>query len=239
MSTKRAQAGDNFILSQLTDEEHKRLTPHFSFCDLELHTVLYEAARPVHKIYFPTSGIISLVLVLEDGSTGEIAILGKEGMSDTAAFMPAYRPVNSAVVQAKGQAVTLPIDVLRKELNQQKNFQKLVLRYSQALLGQISYTAICNRHHTIVQQLARWLLLSSDVQGGGRDVTMTQEMIANMLGVRREGVTTAAGTLQKTGIISYRRGKITIKDRAALVEVSCECYTNITSIYKNYQEGGM
>jgi len=195
-----------------------------------LSSTLYHIGDKLDKVYFPLTGIISLLLWMEDGSTGEIAIVGREGIADTAVYIDRRTPMCSAIVQAGGRAITLPAAVAREEFNRNGRFRDLLLHYSQALTTQIAYTALCNRHHSIEQQLARWLLLTLD-RSERFDLRMTQGLIASMLGVRREGVTVAAGRLQSRGVISYSRGKIQVTDREALLQASCECYTAIVNGY--------
>jgi CRP-like cAMP-binding protein len=177
----------------------------------------------MHHVYFPTSAIVSLLYVMEDGASAEIGVVGNEGIIGVALFMGGETMPNRAVVQSAGQAYRLPGQVLKQEFNRSGELQHLLLRYTQALLTQMAQTAVCNRHHSLDQQLCRWLLLSLD-RLPANELVMTQELIANMLGVRREGVTEAAGKLQVAGLIEYRRGHITVLDRPGLETRACECY---------------
>lgn len=213
----------NHLLAVLPENEWNRLSPHFEFINMPLGMVLYESGGQLNHVYFPTTAIISLLYVLEDGASAEIAIVGKEGMVGVALFMGGQTMPNRAVVQSAGGAYRLSGTLLRQEFDRAGAVQRLLLRYTQALLTQMAQTAVCNRHHSVEQQLCRWLLLSLD-RLPTNVLTMTQELIANMLGVRREGVTAAAGNLQKAGLISYNRGIITVLDRAGIEAVCCECY---------------
>jgi CRP-like cAMP-binding protein len=185
--------------------------------------VLYESGSQLRYVYFPTTSIISLLYVMEDGASAEIAVVGNEGMVGVALFMGGETTPSRAVVQSAGHAYRLKGQILKEEFRRAAGLQHLLLRYTQALLTQMAQTAVCNRHHSVDQQLCRWLLLSLDRLPTNK-LTMTQELIANMLGVRREGVTEAAGKLQKLGVIKYVRGKITVLDRPHLERLSCECY---------------
>src|SRR6185503_17847983 len=199
------------------------LFPHLKLVALPLGEVLYESGDTLRHIYFPTDSIISLLYVLEDGASAEIAVVGNEGAIGVALFMGGETTTNRAIVQSAGFAYRLTGARLKEEFGRHGELLHILLRYTQALITQMAQTAVCNRHHTVDQQLCRWLLLSLD-RLPSADLTMTQELIANMLGVRREGVTEAAGKLQKLGVISYRRGEITVVDRAALEQLCCECY---------------
>jgi len=221
---------NNAILAQLNENERDRLKPLFQEARLPLSGRLDDAHQHAERMYFPTSGIVSLVMFMEDGATGEIAIVGNEGLIGTAIYMGGTYSTSDAIVQVGGRALALPASFALEEFNRLGNFHTLLLQFSQALTEQIAHTALCNRHHRIEQQLARWLLMSQD-RLDAPDMTMTQELIANMLGVRREGVSTAAYGLQESGIISYRRGKIRILDRDALQARSCECYQTISDYY--------
>jgi CRP-like cAMP-binding protein len=191
--------------------------------DLPLGKVLYESGDTPRYVYFPTDAIVSLLYVMESGASAEISVVGNEGLIGIAVFMGGESTPSRAIVQSAGSAYSLPSQRLRDEFNGNAEMRMLMLRYTQALITQMAQTAVCNRHHSIDQQLCRWLLLSLD-RLSGNDLIMTQELIANMLGVRREGVTEAAGKLQKHGVIEYQRGHITVLDRARLEELSCECY---------------
>ncbi len=213
----------NLLIEALPSEIHARLTPMMELVTLSLGDVLYESGDTMRHVYFPTDAIVSLLYVMENGSSGEIAVVGREGMVGIALFMGGESTPSRALVQSAGHAWRMPAQRLKDEFNRHGELQHLLLRYTQALITQMAQTAVCNRHHSIDQQLCRWLLLSLDRLPGNR-LVMTQELIANMLGVRREGVTEAAGKLQKEGLIEYSRGQITVLDRARLEQRSCECY---------------
>ncbi|MEO8362232.1 MAG: Crp/Fnr family transcriptional regulator [Vicinamibacteria bacterium] len=213
----------NRLLAALPEEVYKRLLPHLELVPLPLGKVLYESGDELRHVYFPTDSIVSLLYVMEDGSSAEISVVGNEGLIGIALFMGGESTPSRAIVQSGGSAYRLPSQKLKVEFNRHGQMLVLMLRYTQSLITQMAQTAVCNRHHSIDQQLCRWLLLSLDRLPSNR-LTMTQELIANMLGVRREGVTDAAGKLQKLGIIEYKRGQITVLDRAKLEKLSCECY---------------
>ena len=215
---------DNHILSALPDEERDRLFPHLSFVSMPLGDVLYESGETLKHIYFPTDSIVSLLYVMKDGASAEIAVVGNEGAIGVALFMGGETTPSRAIVQSAGSAFRLEGKRLKAEFNRHGQMLHVLLRYTQSLITQMAQTAVCNRHHSVNQQLCRWLLLSLD-RLRSNELKMTQELIANMLGVRREGVTAAAGELQKAGVIRYRRGKITVLDRAKLEQLSCECYS--------------
>lgn len=205
----------NHLLAALPLEEYQRLSPFLELVPMPLGEVLYESGNELRHVYFPTTAIISLLYVMLDGASAEIAVVGNEGVIGVALFMGGETMPNRAVVQSAGHAYRLKGQLLKQEFNRSGELQHLLLRYTQALLTQMAQTAVCNRHHSLDQQLCRWLLLSLD-RLPTNEISMTQELIANMLGVRREGVTEAAGNLQKTGLITYRRGHITVLDRAGL-----------------------
>lgn len=213
----------NLLLEALPIEVRDRLFPHMELVPLALGDVLYESGDTMRHVYFPTDAIVSLLYVMENGASGEIAIVGREGVVGIALFMGGESTPSRALVQGAGNAWRLPGQLLKDEFHRHTELQYLLLRYTQALITQMAQTAVCNRHHSIDQQLCRWLLLSLDRLSDNR-VMMTQELIANMLGVRREGVTEAAGKLQKAGLIEYIRGQITVVDRPGLEARSCECY---------------
>lgn len=213
----------NHLLAAMLDDEFSRLSPHLEPVAMRLGDVLYESGGKLEYAYFPTSSIISLHYLLENGGSSEIAGVGNEGVVGVSLFMGGDTTPSRAIVQTGGMAFRLPARVLVEEFNRGGHAMRLLLRYTQALLTQMAQTAVCNRHHTVEQQLCRWLLLTLD-RVPGTDLTMTQELIANMLGVRREGVTEAAGRLQGYGYISYRRGHITVLDRKGLERDVCECY---------------
>jgi CRP-like cAMP-binding protein len=213
----------NHLLAALSGAALKRLARKLEPVDMPLGEVVYESGRPVQHVYFPTNCIVSLLYVLENGSSAEIAVVGNEGVVGVSIFMGGETTPSRAVVQSAGRAFRLPGEIMMEEFRRAGGMQHLVLRYTQALITQMAQTAVCNRHHTVDQQLCRWLLLSLD-RLETPQITMTQELIANMLGVRREGVTEAAGKLQKAGVISYHRGHIEVLDRQKLEQMSCECY---------------
>jgi len=215
---------DNHILDALPDEERERLFPHLSFVSMPLGKVLYESGESLKHIYFPTDSIVSLLYVMKDGASAEIAVVGNEGAIGVALFMGGETTPSRAIVQSAGSAFRLEGKRLKLEFNRHGQMLHVLLRYTQSLITQMAQTAVCNRHHSVNQQLCRWLLLSLD-RLRSNELKMTQELIANMLGVRREGVTAAAGELQKAGVIRYSRGKITVLDRAKLEQLSCECYS--------------
>ena len=215
--------GQNQLLRALPADTWQRLLPYLEPVDLPLGSVLYESGAPCSHVYFPTTAIVSLLYVLADGASAEIAVVGFEGMIGVALFMGGDTTPSRAVVQSKGGALRLPGPVLKREFDRGSELMHLLLRYTQALITQMTQTAVCNRHHSLEQQLCRWLLLSLD-RLHGNELVMTQELIANMLGVRREGVTEAAGRLQKAGLISYSRGHIKVLDRPGVETQVCECY---------------
>ena len=217
------QPHENQILSALLAEERERLFPHLQRVEMPLGTVLYESGDTLRHVYFPTDSIVSLLYVLEDGASAEIAVVGKEGAIGVALFMGGETTPNRAIVQSAGFAYRLTGQRVKEEFNRHGQLLHLLLRYTQSLITQMAQTAVCNRHHSVHQQLCRWLLLSLD-RLPSNTLTMTQELIANMLGVRREGVTEAAGHLQSLGVIRYSRGQIAVLDRKKLEGLSCECY---------------
>jgi len=213
----------NHLLAALPAEDLARLQPQLELIPLPLGWAVYESGRDQGYVYFPTTAIVSLLYVMEDGSSAEIAIVGNEGLVGIALFMGGETTPSRAVVQSAGYGYRLRAAVMKKEFERGGELQHLLLRYTQALITQMSQTAVCNRHHSLEQQLCRWLLLSLD-RLPSNELTMTQELIANMLGVRREGVTEAAGKLQDLGVIRYSRGRITVLDRPRLEQQVCECY---------------
>ncbi len=213
----------NRLLAVLPNETYDRLLPHLELVSLELGNVLYESGDQLSFVYFPATAIVSQLSMMENGSSAEIAIVGYEGIVGIALFMGGETMPSRAVVQSAGTAFRLNGRILKQEFNRTGAFQHLLLRYTMAFLAQMAQTAICNRHHSIDQQLCRWLLLSLD-RLPSNELCMTQELIANMLGVRREGVTEAAGKLQSAGLIDYNRGRITVLDRPGLEARVCECY---------------
>ena len=213
----------NLLLAALPDEVQTRLFPHLKLVPLPLGKVLYESGDTMKHVYFPTDSIVSLLYVMESGASAEISVVGNEGLIGVSLFMGGESTPSRAIVQSAGSAYQLSAQRLKDEFNRHGKMLLLMLRYTQSLITQMAQTAVCNRHHTIDQQLCRWLLLSLDRLPTNR-LTMTQELIANMLGVRREGVTEAAAKLQKAGVIRYQRGQITVLDRSKLEALSCECY---------------
>ena len=241
MSSKNDPTQNN-LLAALLDVEYARLSPHLELVPLKLGDVLYESGGKLQHFYFPTTSIISMHYLLENGGSSEIAGVGNEGVLGVSLFMGGNTTPSRAIVQTGGFGYRMPIAVLMEEFNRAGPVMRLLLRYTQALLTQMAQTAVCNRHHSVEQQLCRWLLLTLD-RLPSNDLTMTQELIANMLGVRREGVTEAAGRLQGYGYISYRRGHITVLDRKGLEADVCECYavvkkefTRLLSDVRNRQE---
>lgn len=213
----------NHLLAALPLEVQERLFPHLELVELPLGKVLYESGDAMRHVYFPADSIVSLLYVMESGASAEISVVGKEGLIGISLFMGGESTPSRAIVQSAGSAYRLLGQRLKDEFNRHGEMLLLMLRYTQSLITQMSQTAVCNRHHSVDQQLCRWLLLSLD-RLPGNQLTMTQELIANMLGVRREGVTDAAGKLQRLGVIEYSRGQITVLDRARLEKLSCECY---------------
>jgi CRP-like cAMP-binding protein len=213
----------NFLLAALSPAELKRLRRHLELVDMPLGDVVYESGRHLDHVYFPTTCIVSLLYVLENGASAEIAVVGYEGVVGVSIFMGGETTPSRAVVQSAGSAFRLPSAIMKEEFTRGGAMQHLMLRYTQSLITQMAQTAVCNRHHSVDQQLCRRLLLSID-RLASPELTMTQELIANMLGVRREGVTEAAGKLQDAKVISYRRGHIKVLDRKRLEGMSCECY---------------
>ena len=214
---------NNQLLDALSEAERKRLRARLELVDMPLGEVVYESGRHIDYVYFPTTCIVSLLYVLENGASAEIAVVGHEGVVGISIFMGGETTPSRAVVQSAGKAYRLPGPAMKEEFTRGRAMQHLMLRYTQSLITQMAQTAVCNRHHSVEQQLCRWLLLSID-RLPSPEITMTQELIANMLGVRREGVTEAAGKLQKAGVISYRRGHIKVLNRPKLEKMSCECY---------------
>jgi CRP-like cAMP-binding protein len=231
MAEGTAEPTGNRLLARLPQEELERLRPHLGHVSFALGEVIYESGGRQSHIYFPTTAIISLLYLMENGSSAEMGVAGCEGLVGVALFMGGGTVPNRAVVQSAGAAFRMKTKVLQDEFARGGTFQRLLLRYTQALMTQMSQTAVCNRLHTVEQQLCRWLLLSRD-RLETDELVMTQELIANMLGVRREGVTHAAGRLQEGGLISYVRGRITILDRHGLELAVCECYKVVKDEYE-------
>ncbi len=214
---------ENQILNALPAAERERVFPHLTLVEMPLGMVLYESGDPLHHIYFPADSIVSLLYVLQDGASAEIAVVGNEGAIGVALFMGGGTTPSRAIVQSAGFAYRLPRRELHLEFERHGHLMHVLLRYTQSLITQMAQTAVCNRYHTLDQQLCRWLLLSLD-RSRSSELNMTQELIANMLGVRREGVTVAALKLQKLGVIRYRRGHIEVLDRPKMETLVCECY---------------
>ncbi|HQU17317.1 MAG: Crp/Fnr family transcriptional regulator [Chromatiales bacterium 21-64-14] len=213
----------NNLLATLPESACERLFPHLEYIQMPLGDVLYESGNQLRHVYFPTTSVVSLLYVMEDGASAEIAVVGKEGILGIALFMGGESTPSRAIVQNAGHGYRLKAQLLKNEFHRAGPLMHLLLRYTQALITQMAQTAVCNRHHSIHQQLCRWLLMSLD-RLPSNDVTMTQQLIANMLGVRRESVTEAAAKLQDIGLILYSRGHITILDRPGLEAQACECY---------------
>jgi CRP-like cAMP-binding protein len=213
----------NHLLAALPADEYARLLPDLEWVATPLGHVLYEPGVKMRHVYFPTTSIVSLLYVMEDGASAEIAVVGNEGVVGVSLFMGGESTTSRAVVQSEGHAYRLQAQLLKDEFFRAGPMQRLLLRYTQALLTQMAQTAVCNRHHSLDQQFCRWLLLSLD-RLSTNELVMTQELIANMLGVRREGVTEAAGNVQRAGLIHYNRGHITVLDRPGLEARACECY---------------
>ncbi|TVS14936.1 MAG: Crp/Fnr family transcriptional regulator [Gammaproteobacteria bacterium] len=213
----------NHLLAALSPEVQRRLFPHLELVPLPLRDLLYDAGRPMRHVYFPTDAIISLQYMMEDGASTAILVVGNEGLLGITLFMGGESTRGRSVVQSAGHAYRLPRARVKEEFARHGELLILMLRYTQALITQVAQTAVCNRHHSIDQQLCRWLLLSID-RLSHNHLTMTQEFIANMLGVRREGVTAAALKLRQAGVISYARGLIKVLDREKLEQAACECY---------------
>jgi CRP-like cAMP-binding protein len=214
---------ENHLLAVLSDADWARLEPHLALIDMPLGQVVYESGDRLDHVYFPTSSIVSLLYVMEDGASAEIAIVGNEGLVGIALFMGGETAPSRAIVQSAGRAYRLPAAILKEEFRRGGALQRLLLRYTQALITQMAQTAVCNRHHSIDQQLCRWLLLSID-RLASNELEMTQDLIANMLGVRRAGVTEAALKLQDAGLIRYSHGHIELLNREGLEQRVCECY---------------
>jgi CRP-like cAMP-binding protein len=210
-------------LASLSSEVQNRLFPFLELVQLPLGHVLYESGDALRHVYFPTDSIVSLLYVMENGASAEISVVGNEGLVGVSLFMGGESTPSRAIVQSAGSAYRMLGQRIKDEFNRHGELLQLMLRYTQALITQMAQTAVCNRHHSIDQQLCRWLLLSLD-RLDNNQLHMTQELIANMLGVRREGVTDAAGKQQRLGVIEYSRGAITVIDRPKLERLSCECY---------------
>jgi len=228
--TRPDKPRQNLLLASLPDAEWERWKPQLELMDLPLGKVLYESGEQMKFVYFPTSGIVSLLYVLNSGASAEIAVVGNEGVVGISLFMGGGSTPSRAVVQSAGMGYRLPAAAVQTEFEHSGPVMHLLLRYTQALITQMSQTAVCNRHHSLDQQLCRWLLLSLD-RLPGNELLMTQELISNMLGVRREGVTEAALKLQTAGLIRYVRGRINVLDRPKLELRTCECYHVVKQEY--------
>jgi CRP-like cAMP-binding protein len=226
-----AEPRNNFLLAALPDPEWERWRPLLERVEMPLGQVLYESGATLTHVYFPTTAIVSLLYVMENGSSAEIAVVGNEGLVGISLFMGGESTPSRAVVQSAGQGLRLQAQLMKDEFNRAGPVLHLMLRFTQALITQMSQTAVCNRHHSLDQQLCRWLLLSLD-RLPTNELVMTQELIANMLGVRREGVTEAALKLQGAGLISYSRGHIMVLDRPGLEKRTCECYAVVKREYE-------
>ena len=230
LNTKSFGPTKNRLLAALAGEEQRRCLPLLEPVELPLGHILYESGNTLSHVYFPTTAIVSLLYVLENGASAEIAVVGNEGLVGVSLFMGGGSTPSRAVVQSAGHGYRLKAKDMKDEFSRGGPVMHLVLRYTQALITQMSQTAVCNRHHTLDQQLCRWLLLSLD-RLEGSELVMTQELIANMLGVRREGVTEGATKLQNAGLIKHSRGHITVLDRVGLEHRTCECYAVVKKEY--------
>jgi CRP-like cAMP-binding protein len=228
--TSTQEPRNNQLLAALPAAEWERWLPQLEWVEMPLGEVLYESGTTLSHVYFPLTAIVSLLYVMENGASAEIAVVGNEGIVGISLFMGGESTPSRAVVQSAGHGFRLNAQTMKDEFNRAGPVLHLLLRYTQALITQMAQTAVCNRHHSLDQQLCRWLLLSLD-RLQGNDLVMTQELIANMLGVRREGVTEAALKLQKVGLISYARGHISVLDRAGLEQRTCECYAVVKKEY--------
>lgn len=226
------QMRSNKLFSAMSIEACLQLLPHIEWVDLPLGKEIYATGKNLNYVYFPTTAVISLFYMMSDGASAEIAVVGKEGVIGLSLFLSGLTPSCKAVTHSAGRAFRMSGDFIKEAFSHSKELSKVILRYVQAQMTQISITSVCNRHHMIDQRLCRWLLLSLD-RLSGNDIHMTQCFIANMLGVRREGITEAALNLQKLGLIQYTRGHITILDRQGLEKRSCECYSIIKSEYQS------
>jgi CRP-like cAMP-binding protein len=221
---------ENHLLAALPDAEWQRWLPQLERIEMPLGQVLYESGGTLSHVYFPTTAIVSLLYVMENGASAEIAVVGNEGIVGISLFMGGDSTSSRAVVQSAGLGLRLKAQIMKDDFNRAGPVLHLLLRYTQALITQMAQTAVCNRHHSLDQQLCRWLLLSLD-RLQGSELVMTQELIANMLGVRREGVTEGALKLQQAGLIRYARGHISVLDRSGLQKRSCECYAVVKKEY--------
>ena len=230
MNTPALYPTENHLLAALPDAERQRWLPQLERVEMPLGRVLYESGGSLSHVYFPTTAIVSLLYVMENGASAEIAVVGNEGIVGISLFMGGESTSSRAVVQSAGLGFRLDAQTMKDEFDRAGSVLHLLLRYTQALITQMAQTAVCNRHHSLDQQLCRWLLLSLD-RLQGNELVMTQELIANMLGVRREGVTEGALKLQQAGLIRYARGHISVLDRPGLEKRSCECYSVVKREY--------
>jgi CRP-like cAMP-binding protein len=230
VTTPSADLTENRLLAALPDAESQRWLPQLESVEMPLGQVLYESGGTLSHVYFPTTAIVSLLYVMENGASAEIAVVGNEGIVGISLFMGGDSTSSRAVVQSAGLGLRLKAQIMKDDFNRAGPVLHLLLRYTQALITQMAQTAVCNRHHSLDQQLCRWLLLSLD-RLQGNELVMTQELIANMLGVRREGVTEGALKLQQAGLIRYARGHISVLDRDGLEQRSCECYAVVKKEY--------
>ena len=226
----------NHLLAALPEAVYQRLLPNLELVPMRLGEILYTSGSDLPFVYFPTTCIVSLVYVMENGASAEIAVTGYEGLLGVSLLLGGQTTPNQAVVQSGGHAYRIAAGAIKCEFDQSGPLQHLLLLYTQAFIAQMAQTAVCNRHHSLDQQLCRWLLLSLDRLRSG-ELKMTQELIANMLGVRRQGVVEAAGKLQKAGLIDYRRGRIDILDRPGLEARVCECYAVVKREYDRLLPG--
>ena len=220
---RQSVPGKNHLLAALPADVFGRLALHLEPVSMPLGSSIYESGTQLQHVYFPTNSIVSLLYVLENGASAEIAVVGNEGVVGVSLFMGGDTTPSRAIIQSAGEGYRLSATILKGEFHRGGQLMQLLLRYTQALITQMCQTAVCNRHHSVEQQLCRWLLLSLD-RLSSNELVMTQELIANMLGVRREGVTEAAGNLQRAGLIRYSRGRITVLDRPGVERSVCECY---------------
>jgi len=233
-----ADPRENHLLASLPAKEWEQWKPHLQLVEMPLGSVLYESGATLSHAYFPISSIVSLLYVMENGGSAEIAVVGFEGIVGVSLFMGGESTPSRAVVQSAGNGFRIRSEIMKESFNRAGPVLHLLLRYTQALLTQMAQTAVCNRHHTLDQQLCRWLLLSLD-RLKSNELVMTQELIANMLGVRREGVTEAAGRLHKAGVIRYQRGHITVLLREELERRTCECYAVVKKEYDRLLPEGL
>lgn len=221
----------NSLFAALPEDEYQRLDPYLTLIDLPLGKILYEPEELIETVYFPISALISIVHILENGMITEIGLIGNGGAIGLPVILGSLRSANSIIVQIAGTAIQIPAEILKQEFDRQGKLQKLLLLHIEARLIQVSQQAVCNRHHSIEQRLARWLLTVADLIASD-ELSLTQEFISNMLGVRRSSVTVAAGNLQKAGMIRYSRANIVIVDRLALENITCECYDYLKGQYR-------